>query len=143
MSPEINSAVHSQRVQQGFSLVPALFLLVVLAVLGAVAVRLSAIQHQTVVLSMQSTRAYAAARAGIEWSAHQAVTSGSCGAATIALSEGGLDGFTVETLCTTSSHNEGTTTTNVYVLEAFAYAGAYGTPDYVSRRIRASVTDAT
>jgi MSHA biogenesis protein MshP len=129
--------------QRGFSLVPALFLLVVLAVLGAVAVRLSAVEHQTVLLSMQSTRAYAAARAGIEWSAYQAVTAGTCGSATVALAEGGLDGFTVDTNCTTTSHNEGSSTTNVYILEAFAYSGAYGTPDYVSRRIRASVTDAT
>lgn len=122
---------------------PALFLLVVLAVLGAVAVRLSAVEHQTVVLSMQSTRAYAAARAGIEWSAYQAINGGICGSATVALSEGGLGGFTVETNCSSTSHNEGAATTNVYVLEAFAYSGAYGSPDYVSRRIRASVTDAT
>ncbi|MBT8109071.1 MAG: pilus assembly protein MshP [Gammaproteobacteria bacterium] len=129
--------------QRGFSLVPALFLLVVLAVLGAVAVRLSAVEHQTTLLGMQSTRAYAAARAGIEWSAYRAITAGTCGTATVALTEGGLDGFTVDTNCTTSSHNEGASTINVYILEAFAYSGAYGTPDYVSRRIRASVTDAT
>lgn len=143
MCPENNSAMDGRRGQHGFSLVPALFLLVVLAVLGAVAVRLSAVEHQTVVLSMQSTRAYAAARAGIEWSAYQAINAGSCGSASIALSEGGLAGFTVETNCSTTSHNEGSATTNVYVLEAFSHAGAYGTPDYVSRRIRATVTDAT
>lgn len=143
MCREINKTGILRRAQRGFSLVPALFLLVVLAVLGAVAVRLSAVEHQTVVLSMQSTRAYAAARAGIEWSAYQAINAGTCGSATVALIEGGLDGFTVETNCSTTSHNEGSSTTNVYVLEAFAYSGAYGSPDYVSRRIRASVTDAT
>ncbi|NNL44307.1 MAG: pilus assembly protein MshP, partial [Woeseiaceae bacterium] len=41
------------------------------------------------------------------------------------------------------THSEGSSTTNVYVLEAFAYSGLYGTPDYVSRRIRATVTDAS
>lgn len=44
--------------QSGFSLVPALFMLVVLAALAAVAVRLSGIQHQTVVLAMQSARGF-------------------------------------------------------------------------------------
>ncbi len=80
--------------QTGFSLVPALFLLVVLAALGAVAVRLSAVEHQTVVLALQSSRAYAAAQAGVEWSAYQALVNGSCGNSSIALTEGGLSGFT-------------------------------------------------
>ena len=133
----------AQRKQGGFSLIPALFLLVVLAALGAVAVRLSAVEHQTVVLAMQSSRAYAAAQTGIEWSAYQALVNSSCGSATLSLTEGGLVGFDVDTTCTSSPHTEGSATTNVYVLEAFAHSGSYGTPDYVSRRIRATVTDAS
>jgi len=129
--------------QGGFSLIPALFLLVVLAVLGAVAVRLSAVQHQTVVLAMQGSRAYAAAQAGLEWSAYQALVNSSCGSSTLSMTEGGIAGFAVDTTCTSTSHTEGSATTNVYVLEAFAYSGSYGTPDYVSRRIRATVTDAS
>ena len=127
----------------GFSLVPALFLLVVLAALGLVAVRLAGVQQQTVVLAMQSGRAYAAARSGVEWSAYQALRNGSCAAATLSLSEGGLAGFTVETSCSSSSHTEGPNTVNVYVIDAFAWAGVYGMPDYVSRRIRSTVTDAS
>ncbi len=129
--------------QRGFSLVPALFLLVVLAALGAVAVRLSAIEHQTFVLALQSSRAYAAAQAGIEWSSYQALVNGSCGNSSVALTEGGLSGFTVDTTCSSSTHSEGALTTSVYVLEAFAYSGVYGAPDYVSRRVRATVTDAS
>lgn len=129
--------------QRGFSLVPALFLLVVLAALGIVAVRLAGVQHQTVVLAMQSGRAYAAARSGVEWSAYQALNNGSCGAATLSLTEGGLAGFTVETDCSSTSHAEGPNTVNVYVIDAFAWSGSYGNPDYVSRRIRSTVTDAS
>lgn len=129
--------------QGGFSLVPALFLLIVLAALGAVAARLSAVSHQTVVLAVQGSRAYAAAQSGIEWSAYEALVNGSCGTNTLSLSEGGLAGFSVDTSCSSSSHSEGAGATNIYLLEAFAYSGTYGTPDYVSRRIRATVTDAT
>lgn len=129
--------------QRGFSLVPALFLLVVLAALGAVAVRLSAVEHQTFVLALQSSRAYAAAQTGIEWSSYQALVNGSCGNSSVALTEGGLSGFTVDTTCSSSTHSEGALTTSVYVLEAFAYSGVYGAPDYVSRRVRATVTDAS
>ena len=128
--------------QRGFSLVPALFLLVVLAVLGAFAVRLSAVEHQTVVLAMQSSRAYAAAQTGIDWAAYQALNNSTCTSSSLPLNEGGLVGFTVTTSCSSTSHTEGSATTNIYVLEAFAYFGVYGQPDYVSRRIRASVTDA-
>lgn len=134
--------MHRQRQQHGFSLVPALFLLVVLAVLGSVAVRLTGVQQQTVVLSMQSARAYAAAKAGVEWSAYQALNIGNCGNSTLSLTEGGLAGFSVDVSCASTSHTEGAATTNVFVLDAFAYSGSYGSPDYVSRRIRATITDA-
>ena len=129
--------------QIGFSLVPALFLLVVLATLGIVAVRLSAVESQTVVLAMQSARAYAAARAGTDWSAYQALVNGSCANSTIALTEAGLSDFSVDTTCSSTTHSEGPNTVRIYIIDAFAWSGSYGTPDYVSRRIRSTVTDAT
>lgn len=129
--------------QFGFSLVPALFLLVVLSALGIVAVRLSGVQQQTVVLAMQSGRAYAAARSGVDWSAYQALVNGSCASSTLTLTEAGLAGFSVDTSCSSTSHSEGPNTVRVYVIDAFAWSGSYGTPDYVSRRIRSTVTDAT
>ena len=131
------------KAQFGFSLVPALFLLVVLAALGIVAVRLTGVQQQTVVLAMQSGRAYAAARAGVDWSAYQALVNGSCANSTIALTEAGLAGFSVDTSCSSTTHAEGPNTVRVYVIDAFAWSGSYGTPDYVSRRIRSTVTDAS
>mgnify|MGYP001811827903 CR=1 FL=1 len=133
----------SLRTQRGFSLVPALFLLVVLSALGIVAARLAGVQHQTVVLAMQSGRAYAAARSGIDWSAYQALVNGNCAASTVALTETGLSGFSVETNCSSTTHTEGPNTVRVYVIDAFAWSGSYGNPDYVSRRIRSTVTDAS
>lgn len=129
--------------QRGISLVPALFLLIVLAALGIATVRLTAVQQQTVVLAMQSARAFSAARAALEWSAYQALNNSSCTSATITFSEAGLTGFSAETSCSSTTHVEGPDTVTIYVIEAFAYAGAYGTPDYVSRRIRSTVTDAS
>ena len=127
----------------GFSLVPALFLLVVLGVLGAVAVRVNMIEQQTVVLTMQSSRALAAARSGIERAAYLATNSGICSASTFSIGEGGLTGFTISTSCSATTHSEGPDTVTVYRLEAFSWSGAYGSPSYVSRRIRASVSSVT
>lgn len=131
------------RSERGFSLVPALFLLIVLAALGIVAVRLTAVQQQTVVLATQGARAYAAAKAGVETAAYDALVNGNCGSQSLALGEAGLAGFVVDTNCSSSSHPEGASSSTVYVIEAFARAGAYGSPDYVSRRVRATVTDAS
>ena len=133
----------SARQQRGFSLIPALFLLVVLSALAAVAVRLSGTQHQTVALAMQSARAFAAAQTGVDWAAYAALVNGSCASSSVALTEGGLNGFTVDVSCSSSSHAEGSSTHIVYQIDAFARAGTYGGPDYVSRRIRATVTDAS
>lgn len=127
----------------GFSLVPALFLLIVLAGLGAIAVRLTAVQQQTTVLAVQAARAFAAARAGVEATVYDALVNGNCGSLTLSLSEGGLAGFSVTTSCTSTSHSEGAATNTVYLIEAFAQAGIYGSPDYVSRRLRTTVTDAS
>jgi len=129
-----------RRTQGGFSLVAALFLLVVLGALGAVAVRLTSVQQQTVTLSLQGARAYGAARTGVEWGIYRALN-GSCGASTLTLTEGGLAGFSVATTCAATTHTEGATTTTVFRVEAFARFGVYGMPDYVSRRVRATVTD--
>lgn len=129
------------RRQRGYSLVPALFLLIVLAGLGTVAVRLTAVQSQTVVLGMQSSRAYAAARSGVEWAAYRALSGAGCGAASVTFSEAGLAGFVVDTNCSMTTHAEGANTVRVYAVEAFARFGAYGSPDYVSRRLRMTLTD--
>ena len=128
--------------QRGFSLVAAIFLLVVLAGLGAFVVRVSAAQGQTVTLALQGANAFHAARSGIDWGIYQAVNNATCGAATLTLTEGGLAGFVVDVGCTSTTHTEGAGTFQVYVIDAFAQSGSFGMPDYVSRRIRATVATA-
>lgn len=52
---------------RGFSILSALFLLVVLSALGAVLVTVSTTQHTSSALDVEGVRAYQAARAGLEW----------------------------------------------------------------------------
>ena len=127
--------------QQGVALMAALFLVVVLAVLGLVATRLSVVQSHSVSLSLQSARALQAAQSGIEYAAYRALVAGSCAPASFTYSEGGLAGFDVAVDCTVTAHAEGAAVTNVFALQAFASYGNYGSPDYASRRMRATVTD--
>jgi MSHA biogenesis protein MshP len=120
----------------------AIFLLVVLALLGIFIVRVSGVQHQTVNIALLGARAFEAARTGIEWGAFQALNSASCTTTTLNLTEGGLNGFDVGVTCTSSTHTETGDTYNIYLLDVEASLGTYGTPDFVSRRMQATVTDA-
>lgn len=56
---------------RGFSLVSAIFLLIVLAALGVAMVTISTTQHQSSSLDIEGVRAYQAAKAGIEWGVYQ------------------------------------------------------------------------
>jgi MSHA biogenesis protein MshP len=128
--------------QHGFALVAAIFLLVVLALLGIFIVRVSGVQHQTVNIALLGARAFEAARTGIEWGAFQALDSASCTTTTLNLTEGGLNGFDVDVTCSSTTHTETGDTYNIYRLDVEASSGTYGTPDFVSRRMQATVTDA-
>jgi len=57
--------------QRGFSIVTAIFLIVVLGLLGVFIVTVVGMQQQSQALDVQGVRAYHAARAGIEWGAFQ------------------------------------------------------------------------
>jgi MSHA biogenesis protein MshP len=127
------------RLQRGFSLVSAVFLLVVLAGLGAYAVRLNTLQQQTVTGSLRAAQAFSAARTGAAWGAYRAV-GGVCAAGTLNLTEGAAAGFRVSVQCTASAHTEGGATVRVFVLDVRAEAGVYGGPDYVSRRLQTKIT---
>jgi MSHA biogenesis protein MshP len=131
-----------RRRQQGFSLVAAIFLLVVLAGLGVYAVRLTVLQSQTVTSAMRAAQAFHAARSGVAWAAYRALNGGGCGPATLNLTEGGTAGFRVSVQCSESLHFEGATPVRVFVIDVRAESGAYGGPDYVSRRVQSKVTDA-
>jgi MSHA biogenesis protein MshP len=132
---------HASRVT-GFSLVAVLFLIVVIALLGAFAVRIGAGQQQTVNLALLGARALSAANSGIEYGAHQALINGVCANTTLNLSEGALNGFTVAVTCAPSVHADGGVGgTNVYRINAVATYGTYGQSDYVSRQVFATFMD--
>jgi MSHA biogenesis protein MshP len=127
--------------QQGFALIPALFLIVVLGALALVAIRVSTGQQQAVIMALQETRALGAAQAGIEWGAYQSEKNLSCAASTtLTLTEAALSGFTVVVTCAATTF--GATSTS-YVLKSTATTGTYGQPGYVRRVVSGTFTNAT
>lgn len=142
----------STKLQKGFSLVTAIFLLVVLGTLGTMMVTFFVAQQQSSALDVMGSRAYQAARAGVEWAAYnvaqQAPGSQWPGCATYAASTmlfaagtatalaGTMSPFTVSLTCSSVSAVEGGSTIYVYDLTSTAVsAGAPGNTDYVERVI--------
>lgn len=128
--------------QSGFALVTAIFILVVLAGLGAAMVTISISQHTTVAMDVQSARAYQAARAGIEWGAYQALQTPfppgfTCPALPTTLTFTGtpLAGFTTTVTCGSTTHSEGANTVTLFALTSTATYGVANTPDYVAREV--------
>ena len=141
----VASGQFAVRSARGFSLVAALFLIVVIAALGAFAVRIGSGQQQTVNLQLLSARALAAANSGIEWGAYRALRANGCTATTtttLNLTEAALNGFAVTVVCVPTDHSDNNTTVHVYRIDSTSVAGTYGMPDYVSRHVYATFTDA-
>jgi MSHA biogenesis protein MshP len=138
----LSSVTPENPAQQGFALIPALFLIVVLGALGAVAIRVGSGQQQTVIMALEEARALAAAQAGTEWGAYQSVN-GSCAASTtLSLTEAALNGFTVVVTCAATTFTNGTATSTSYVLKSTATTGTYGQPGYVHRVVSGTYTNA-
>ena len=127
--------------KQGFSLMAALFILVVLTVMSGFTVSIASMSRSTASFSMQGLRAYFAARSGLEWGLYKVTnTPTACPAnTTLNLTQGGLQGFDVNVTCTVTSFTEGTTNINVFLLTSLASKGGFGDPDYVSREMQMSV----
>ena len=127
--------------QQGFGLVAALFVIIVITLVIAAMARLSTTQHGSNSLALQQARAYQAARAGLEWGISRAVNAGSCNDSGVSMAGGGLSEFTVSLTCSSISHtdDDGSSLT-IYRLTAQAQNGSAGSrPDYAFRSLTAVV----
>ncbi len=142
-----------RKAQSGFSLVSAIFLLVVIAALGTFAVTLSTTQQQSAALDVMGSRAYQASRAGIEWGAYQVLRNpgagfelacnpgggGGAAAQVIAPLPNTLSVFNVNVVCNSFANNEAGVIVTLYRLTSTAQQGVAGTPDFVERQISVSI----
>ncbi|HEX9585158.1 MAG TPA: pilus assembly PilX N-terminal domain-containing protein [Gammaproteobacteria bacterium] len=139
--------------ERGFALVAAIFIVVILALLGIMIVTIGGMERATATTSMRGTQAYFAARTGMEWGIFGALnnTVATCGGApstpttnTFNLAVPGLDNYSVSVLCRYTEHREGgPPNIKVFVITSTATSRTFGDIDFVSRIIRVTVTDAT
>jgi MSHA biogenesis protein MshP len=97
---------------RGFALVAAIFLLVILAMLGAYMVSFSSAMHIASAQDIQGARAYRAAQFGIEWAMSALCNGGSCSTPLTACPTISSplhttpEGFAVNVTCTRRTFNE-------------------------------------
>lgn len=138
--------------QRGVSLVAAVVVMLLLAGVGAYALRSASTQHSGAASDILGARAYQAARSGIQWAVHQVLkgdlATGFCngGAATDTLAGlgGDLAGFSVAIACTRTLHAEAGETVRMYAITATACnraacPAAGGQANYVERELAAVV----
>ena len=139
------TSLHVGVATRGFAAVAAVFLLVVLAALGAFMLTFSNTQQLTSAQDVQGSRAYWAARAGLEWGIGSVfavadpatLTTSTCTTAT-PLS---LSGFSVSVGCTLATYTEdGGSRYLVQILSTATVSGAgVGTVGYIERQLSASL----
>ena len=131
-----------RKLQQGFSIVSAIFLLVVLAFLGVAMTSFSTSQHQGAAMDVMGSRAYQAARAGVEWAAYHVANSPApwagcaAGSAVTVAVAADLAPFSPVTVnCAAASHVEGISTIWIYDVSAVAQTtgSVAGDQDFVQR----------
>jgi MSHA biogenesis protein MshP len=131
--------------QQGFLLPAAIFILVILAGLGAYALNITSVQQSTSTQDVQGSRAYQAARAGVEWASYQVLAPGTanlanCPASPITLT---IDSFTVVVSCTRSAdyfEQDSDHTIAMYDITSTASFGVVTTPNYIQRQIQLTLS---
>ncbi|WP_114971286.1 hypothetical protein [Rhodoferax ferrireducens] len=135
------------RPQQGFAAIAAIFLVVVLAALGGFMLTFSNTQQLTSTQDVQGTRAFWAARVGLEWGVAgvfaQPAATANCVSASQTL-PGGVatfdGGFTVVVSCSRQIFVEGGVDRKIFQFTSVASsAGGVGTVGFVERSMSASV----
>lgn len=127
-----------RQLQTGFAAMAAIFLLVVLAALGAYMLTFSNTQQLNSAQDVQGSRAYWAARAGLAWGLGSvAVSSAACPVPPAPFI---VDGFTLTVTCNRQAYGEGASTVTIFSFDATASGGgAVGAVGHVERSVSVSV----
>lgn len=134
-------------IQRGFLLPAAIFLLVILAGLGAYAINIGTVQQNSATQDIQGTRAYHEAKVGAEWAAYQILQNTpdntvlpACPASPTTLT---IDGFSVVVTCSKSVdyfEQSSDHTINLYEITSTAKYGTLNTAGYIERQVQVTLS---
>ena len=126
---------------RGFTLVTAVFLLVVVALVAGYALSIGTTQRTDSTLALLGKRADFAARSGLEWGIAKVVQDNACPVGTSFTPAGtGIDGFSVAVSCSAATVTEGASTYPIFTLTVTATRGGEGSEDFARRTVSAQVS---
>jgi MSHA biogenesis protein MshP len=101
----------------------------------------STVQQTTSTQDLQGSRAYQAARAGVEFGLYEVTRRGVCAATTPVTLAGNLAAFSVSVNCVTYPYTEAGRAVTVYQITSTALqtGATVGSPNYVERQIVATI----
>ncbi len=126
---------------KGFAAIAAIFLVVVLAALGGFMLTFSNTQHLTSAQDVQGSRAYWAARGGLEWGIVNSATAAAAAAAdctSTATPPATIEGFSLAITCVRTAYVDGDNL-NIFQITATAKMGTAAGVGYTERNVSASV----
>lgn len=136
------------RPQHGFAVIAAMFLLVGLAALGSFMVTISNTSHLNSAQDLQGSRAYWAARGGLEWglaavsaTAPVAPAAGPPAECPTTSAPARLDGFALVVTCAVSVYGEAGADVRIFRLRSVASSvdAAVGSRGFVERSVSATL----
>jgi len=135
--------------QQGISLVSAVFIITVLALLGSYMLKIGTVQHVSTALSAQGIRAHFAAVSGLEWAAklatntqgdHDSICANPAKVTEFQFTAGTLNGFNIKVTCDDYGGFQ-ETNNNPYEVDFITVEASKGSGnDYVYRKISATIS---
>jgi MSHA biogenesis protein MshP len=126
--------VHRQR---GFSLIAAVFVIAIALLIVLAAVLTLSARSRSTVQALESSRALFAAQSGLEIAIARSLGAG-CTAVPPSVD---IEGFTVALGCVPEDVDEAPDTYRIYALTAVAQRGSFASNTFISRRVRATVTE--
>lgn len=125
---------HSSR-HNGFAAIAAIFLLVALAALGAFMVTFSNTQQLTSAQDLQGSRAYWAARAGLEWGIVRGAGASACPAAILL----NIEGFSVAVSCNQQNYTDNGLVRILQFTSVASSPGTVGGMGFIERSVSAAM----
>jgi MSHA biogenesis protein MshP len=135
---------YGHSIQRGFAAIAAIFLVVILAALGGFMLTFSNAQQFTSAQDVQGTRAYWAARAGLEWAVVAMPATPALCVAPVAAPPTPIEGFTITINCTIATYLDTGITSGVsprilQITSTATSTGAVGGVGYVERSVSTSL----
>lgn len=133
-----------QSAQGGFAAIAAIFLVVILAALGGFMLTFSNTQQLTSAQDLRGSKAFWAARAGLEWAVVALPATPALCTTPVAAPPTPIEGFAIAIDCTRTTYADtGTTTgvspTSIFRITVTASTGTIGTIAYADRSVSASM----